>query len=949
MENATFREAFALADDRDEVLEQLIPGTEDYYYFHSLQHQHAGRLERIEDLLEPWLERHGETERYREIIHRQALLCFGDDPEQTLEYLRDAIEPELDHQRRAQEEETQYPSELGAGLISRKNLTERALAEHRDLSGFGATASEWLMGRDLRNERRRALLQRLERPDHDELVGMVAADLAFKRSGGFGSLSIHRKLLLSQLEALAKKQPKLWKDSAFVETLLTKRQPNPDIDWENDANERRAHLETLWNTVADLAPSFNSLKAHILYHRLDHDRRTGSYERKRFLAYLALPRQAGYVEPKYLEKRHDLVDLHADFKGVTLLPRVGDDEALVVDYLAHFFASEESMADFEVFLRDSFLRPVFATTKLLHGAGNAESWYSMLDDPSAYQALKERVDIDFAIDNPETFRAGEPVTLGVDVKNVETLVVKVFEINTLNFYRAQNRELDTALDLDGLVASEEHSHTYDAPPVRRVRRELSFSSLEGPGIWVVELIGNGKSSRALIRKGTLRYLGRLGAAGHVLTVLDEDNRVLTDASIWLGGRQHHADDGGQIRIPFSTRPGRQNIVLCHGDFAVLDSLYHLGEDYGFETDFYIDRESLLARRDAQVILRPHISLHDVPVSLELLEEARLVIESTDRHGVNASREITNLELHADEETVCTFKVPDGLTQIAFTLRARVQNISRGKPVELTARRAFYLNGIDPSDEVEDLHLNRSDAGYTLMLVGTSGEPRPRGIVNLELRHRDFTREVDQTLQTDDRGRIALGALTDITHLSATTTGGVQETWPLSPDTCHYPAVIHARAAEEIELPYVGAATGPEPWAFALLELRGGTYLADRFSALGLEDGRLRIKNLPPGDYELVIKELGRTVRLRIAAGEQVRDWLLSPGRRLQCDDKKPLQIRSVEIDDQRIEITLGHSTEQTRLHIIATQLAPAHDLTRLLGTVRRPGLGQERTEPPQSR
>ena len=36
-------EAFALAKDRKIPLAQLIPGTEDYYYFHALQRQTEGR------------------------------------------------------------------------------------------------------------------------------------------------------------------------------------------------------------------------------------------------------------------------------------------------------------------------------------------------------------------------------------------------------------------------------------------------------------------------------------------------------------------------------------------------------------------------------------------------------------------------------------------------------------------------------------------------------------------------------------------------------------------------------------------------------------------------------------------------------------------------------------------------------------------------------------------
>ena len=51
--------------------------------------------------------------------------------------------------------------------------------------------------------------------------------------------------------------------------------------------------------------------------------------------------------------------------------------------------------------------------------------------------LKDRIDIDFAFTNKTDFAADEPVKLDLFVKNVPTLLVKVFEINTPNFYRTQ--------------------------------------------------------------------------------------------------------------------------------------------------------------------------------------------------------------------------------------------------------------------------------------------------------------------------------------------------------------------------------------------------------------------------------------------------------------------------------------------------------------------------------
>ena len=75
--------------------------------------------------------------------------------------------------------------------------------------------------------------------------------------------------------------------------------------------------------------------------------------------------------------------------------------------------------------------------------------------PAEYQALKDRIDLDFAETNQPRFAAEDPVSLDLFVKNVRTLIVKVYEINTANFYRQNQTDVNTDINLDGLVANQE--------------------------------------------------------------------------------------------------------------------------------------------------------------------------------------------------------------------------------------------------------------------------------------------------------------------------------------------------------------------------------------------------------------------------------------------------------------------------------------------------------------
>ena len=86
---------------------------------------------------------------------------------------------------------------------------------------------------------------------------------------------------------------------------------------------------------------------------------------------------------------------NSDFRPVTQFPPVRSDETLVRQYFEHFFLNEASYTPYAQYIRDTYLKPIFAEAKIVSGQGDPEQWASDLS-PSAFRALKERVDIDFA-------------------------------------------------------------------------------------------------------------------------------------------------------------------------------------------------------------------------------------------------------------------------------------------------------------------------------------------------------------------------------------------------------------------------------------------------------------------------------------------------------------------------------------------------------------------------
>ena len=944
-EKIGFVETYALAQDRAQALAQLIPGTEEYYFYHALHYQNSGQSNKLRDVLATWRKRVKSSALRNVIERRERLFAYDHDPTGTLGWLRRELGLHFNHQReKVPGQKPDLPTHLDPNSISRAAFIHRATRSNKNLSGFHDSALDWILrdgGVELTSARRRALLSRIDRPDYESLVDLILADLRTKESRGFGEFTIHNLLLLDQMDALLERKPDLRVNAEFVHTYLTKLAPDADAD-PHSPEVRLAHLKRMWATVQSLPPAHNSLKAHVLYALLNHQRKNGNYDRDLFQTYIKLPRPMPYMEPRYLQRdevRRHRVNLDQEFAAFTQLPPVHDDTSLVRDYLLHFFTLEDDHRPWAEWLRDSFVKPLMAEAKIVSGAPQPERWASMLS-PARYQELKDRVDIDLALTNPGQFGVEDEVALLADVKNVSKLTAKVYQVNAFNVYLSTGKEVSTGLALDGLVAGSEQEFVYEESPFRRVRREFTFPELNGKrGVWMIELIGGGRSSRALIRKGGLHYLARHSVGGSVLTILDETDQPVRGASAWVAGREYEADDAGEISIPYSTRPGERPMILRGPDgFASLARFEHTGENYALTAGFFVDREALRVGGEAKLLVRPDFRINGVAAPLEILQEVKLTITSANLEGVTTTQEVPGFELHSDRESVHRFAVPPRLLTLTFRLEGQVEQVSTGKKVSLAASVVRQINGIDQAEPTFDLHLSRMDGHAVLEVLGKSGERLADRPVRLKIEHRDFQAGYSVTLKSDDQGRIDLGELPNIAQITASSPGTHTTAWQIAAgeDAHSRPAVLHALQGVTIHVPHLSQ--GPLSRSdYSLLAVRGGTFVRDHFDKLTLEQGYLTIQGLAAGDYSLKIKREGRVIPIRVTAGEMVGRFAAGKHRILETADHLPLHITSVaQGDDGDLLVRLVNAGPGTRVHVLAARFDPAFPLRDSLGPAYQP-------------
>lgn len=933
-------EALALGDDRAAALAALVPGSEDHDTWRAIGLQHQGLLDEVDRVLAAWTSRHGDTTARRRIERRQLLLRLGVDLDSAAPQVVDAAGLQLQHEAEVEAGAARYPTRFDDAPLALGLVLADAIAASRTLERVTAAGLPSLVGRALDPARRRSLLERLDRTGLPGLVQLIADDLDDRTSRGFGSLALHACLTSDELVELAQLRPVVAQQQAWVDAVIARLLPPLEVELDQDLDARAAYLERLWLFVDALAPSFTGLKVTVLYHQLALDRQLDQLDRGRLLAYLALPRRAAYVRPGWLDDldRARIAGLDGSGTSATGLPPVGDDEPLIRAYLGRFLVDEDVTA-FASFVDRDWLERLQAEVRLLAGSADGDRW-SLRLGPSAAAALRDRVDLELGPSNPPRVAADARVTLAVAIKHVATLRIRVFRVDPLAYFQSRGGEVDINLDLDGLAAGWEEVRTVEAPPLVRQTLQLELAACDRPGTYVVELIGGGRASRALIRKGGLRATVRPSAAGLALTVLDDAGQPRPGAALWLGGREHRArpDGDGTIAIPFSTRPGPTVVLLVDGDLAATARIDLIAEVPALTAAVLLDRQALIPGQGATCVIRPSLTLGGVTTTLALLEEAYVEVVSTDRTGVPARRR-QPLAVADDRDSELTVPVAEDLARLELTIGGRYRVLSEQRTVDLAQQVEIDVGTLHAGPGTEALYLTWTNHGYLLALLGKSGEPRAGRAIALTLTHWASDRTIDVTLATDATGAVELGPLDGITAIDAAAGGGHQQFSLGAPRPQHAVELIVGED-EVLALPAPAglaraAAAGLDWYA---IEHRAGLAVRHVGDRLTVDGEVLRVAGLEPGTYQLVIRNQP-AVALRVlpASTPGTGGWAAAPG--LLCELRPlPAAIAEVALDDDALTVAIASAGPQTRVHVLATSFLPAPAWSvDLAAAIRGPG------------
>lgn len=920
-------ERFALAEDREAILAELIPGSDDYFFYHCLHYQNTSQLDRAEAILKQWSASHkgNLTALMHSMTDRQRLLTYDRSPKQTVDYLVNRLGIQLYHAPPAKKGTRRYASKLADNFIDLQQLVKDSLRDNVRLSPIGMQiAADWYLSGNA-NQAQISLHDFLKRVDGPYLKGLdqlVITELQSRpaRDQRFGDLSAHQFLSLSELSNVGRAVPSITDDNAYVYARLRMLRPDSDVDLSQQPEQRRTYLVRLESYVRSLPASYNSMKASATYRLLEANLAAGVWDLNLFLRYLQLPRQSPLISPA-LAQVGSRANLNEDFTKVAILPPIGNEQTLVETYLEHFLRDAQDTRAFESTLQPDFLRRVFARTKLMAGVANPQPYYDMLS-AGERRDLRDKVQLSFAPTNPIRYEADLATELIVDVKNIDKLVVRVYEMNSLAFHRTNEGRLDTDVELDGLIATHEETIQYDRPAIERHRETIAIPQASGRGVWIVDLVGKGLRARTLIRRGDLQTVRSSDANGMQITVLDENRNPIPSARIYVGNQEFAANENGRVFLPMINEAVQRKAIVSDGKIAKSITFQHLEESYSLSAGFFVDQTLLQTGRAATLLVRPRLELESMPVDPSILKDATVRIVATDLDGIETTKQFSGLELDQAKETELTFRVPPRLARVDFELSGHVIGLSDRRHRELSTSHSIDVAGIRRTSHTVDAFLTRDGDNYVIETRGRTGEPVPAATVWLEFAVDIGDVRPSQFLQSDDRGQIRLGRLAGVRQLKYGIADQAQHEFDLALDQQIWPAAVHLSVQNDLRLPMVDGAGVDQ---FRLLETRDGQIHADRSDRLRLENGFLVASELPAGDLRLVDRRTGNQTVIAVVDGNALDRILVGKVRHREQSAAVPVSIGGIDRNnDGSVSIQLAGKTDLTRVHVVASRYFDRH-------------------------
>ncbi|MGB6223093.1 hypothetical protein [Haloferula sp.] len=922
-----FKESFADPATRSASLQELIPGTRDWFFYHALDHQLSGRTEDFAKAMADWraanesATRTIELDGFEILATRELLLRYESDPKRNLAALIDRFDLKFEDTRPDAREVEKLPSTLDPTQISRDAFTKAASLESPK-EGWRAHQQHQLLldlaeVESFNDDRLRYYLKELQRADYPGVTALVARGLSMKTPIGFGDAPLHQQLTLAQLDELLISRPDLISDFKFVPLYLSKLRVHSDAEFIRDTALHAAYLDKCRAFALNLPPSQVSLRAHILYHHLRLQRELGNYPLNDFIAYIAIPRKQHPILRDRTRNNLKYPMLSVSYSDATGCPPVGSDEELVDDYLRHFLGKTDTTETFGPYLEVQTLKKIHARARLLAGADPGR-WGREID-PAEFADLLDETRLDFAPGQPNSLDSDSQVSLQLELKNTPELLIRIYQLDLPSILNRQGSEPGPDFNLDGLVPHHSRTIKFSQPPLVQHRASIDLPELSGSGAWIIEFVAEGEACRALLRKGHLTPYVQRDAEGQSIRVFDERNQPVTNVTYALGpvGTQLKADKSGVIRIPNSDLSSATRGIISSGMLAQVFEINDRSDHFKLDTRIHLDREQLLADSRAHARIHVELSNHRHPLPLERIEDASLTLSAKLVSGVTIEHVIAE-DLEISPIFDVPFQVPTDAVHLTLKLAGTIVPRDNADPIKLESSAAFDFNTL-LKGRFTSANFTQTPQGHVLEVRGRNGEPLPNRAIQFTILHHDFSSSAQVTtrLRSDDDGRIELGSLEGIRFIAASYDGkdlAKLSRIELKPST-QLTNTIRVSTEEVIRLP-LDSPFDRSVYSLVELDLRQRPRI-DHADKLITEGNQIILRGLTPGTYRF--RSSTNEIRIEIEKATTTGDLFITDTK-IAPQVLLPTPILSdIQIEGDQLRVKTTGASPTTRVHVIGSR------------------------------
>lgn len=585
----------------------------------------------------------------------------------------------------------------------------------------------------------------------------------------------HRELLeqivsatLSQIDQLLTLAPNLIAYPEIVQQKLRKKYY--DL-FETDSNEYRDLLliySRLLHDIETLPEIYSGFRTQIRRQLLIIGIELGQLDHKLFEEYLKTPIQHYFYK---LRSDTNQDNFFSDFYRVNDIP----EETLFQTYFDEIFRTQDTVAPYDNYIEASQLNKTFAKSRILSGVPATE--FQDILTAQELQSMVEAVEIEFSKSNPKSFERSEEVVVQIALKNVQSLIVRLYVLNSQAYFLKHNAPIQSDIDIDGLIPSTEQVLEIEANPLIRSKLDLKIPGLEGKaGVFVLELLGNGRSARAIIKKGCLKCVTMKTIAGTLVKILDEVNNVVSGegAGLYLDGRFYSTNNpDGQALLPFAQYGGNKKLILTDGEFSELyENFSHEPEYYDLQITAIMPPETAIRGKRAKLYLQVKLNMGVNPAPLSLLSNFKLTcifqgnesqVGYNKSSGFISTKNFPDLELPTDsnEFLEVELEIPPKALDIILVVSADIKPISRREKEEVLWEGQVSLLSQQGTDALYNYYLRMTSEGFLLEVRGRDGGLKDGAEVTIVQTPMHFVSSESTQVLRVPGGSIQLGQLEDV--------------------------------------------------------------------------------------------------------------------------------------------------------------------------------------------